>query len=71
MYFDKSDIETVYFFGKSFGVTDKNGELAKIELHSQMIRERLDMLKNDIISKTKIYRILGMFGGVLAAVMIC
>ena len=69
--FDKSDIETVYFFGKSFGVTDKNGELAKIELHSQMIRERLDMLKNDIISKTKIYRILGMFGGVLAAVMIC
>ena len=69
--FDKSDIETVYFFGKSFGVTDKNGELAKIELHSQMIKEKLDILKNDVTSKTKIYRILGMFGGVLAAVMIC
>lgn len=69
--FDKSDIEMIYFFGKSFGVTDKNGEISKIDLHSQMIKERLDMMKNEISSKTKIYRILGMFGGVLAAVMIC
>ena len=66
-----SYIEMIYFFGKSFGMTDKNGELAKIELHSQMIKEKLDILKNDVTSKTKIYRILGMFGGVLAAVMIC
>ena len=69
--FDKSDIEMIYFFGKSFGVTDKNGEISKIDLHSQMIKERLDTLKNDMASKTRIYRILGMFGGVLAAVMIC
>lgn len=69
--FDKSDIEMIYFFGKSFGVTDKNGEISKIDLHSQMIKERLDTLKNDMVSKTRIYRILGMFGGVLAAVMIC
>ena len=71
MYFDRADIEAVYFFGRSFGLTDKDGEISKIELHSQMMKERLDRLKNDIASKTKIYRILGMFGGVLTAVMIC
>lgn len=69
--FSLPDREMLYFFGSSFGVTDKDGEIAKIQLHDEIVKGRSDVLKEEISSKCRIYRIVGMFCGVLTAVMIC
>ncbi len=69
--FSQSDREVLYTFGELFGVTDVKGELAKIQIHSELVRERARVLKEEFASKSRIYRIVGMFCGVLTAVMIC
>lgn len=69
--FQKSDTEMLYFFGNTFGVSDISGELTKIKLHTELVSNRADTLRQEFVSKQKIYRISGMFGGVLTAILLC
>ena len=71
LYFEKSDIEMIEYFGNTFGVSDREGELSKIKLHEELVKERWNILKNEMLSKCRVYRIVGMFCGVLTAVLIC
>ena len=71
LYFEKSDIEIVEYFGNAFGISDKEGELSKIKLHEELVRNRWHVLKNDMLSKCRVYRVTGMFCGVMAAALIC
>ena len=71
LHFEKSDTEMIEYFGNTFGVSDREGELSKIKLHEELVRERWNILKNEMLSKCRVYRIVGMFCGVLTAVLIC
>ena len=71
LHFEKSDTEMIEYFGNTFGVSDREGELSKIKLHEELVRERWNILQNEMLSKCRVYRIVGMFCGVLTAVLIC
>ena len=71
LHLEKSDTELLEYFGNSFGVSDREGELSKIKLHEELVRERWENLKNEMYAKCRVYRIVGMFCGVMTAVLIC
>ena len=71
LHLEKSDTEMLEYFGNSFGVSDREGELSKIKLHEELVRERWENLKNEMYAKCRVYRIVGMFCGVMTAVLIC
>ena len=71
LHLEKSDKELLEYFGNTFGVSDREGELSKIKLHEELIRERWENLKNEMYAKCRVYRIVGMFCGVMTAVLIC
>ena len=71
LHFEKPDMEMIEYFGNTFGVSDREGELSKIKLHEELIRERRDILKSEMYAKCRVYRIVGMFCGVMTAVLIC
>ena len=71
LHFEKADTEMIEYFGNAFGVSDREGELSKIKLHEEIVRERWEKLKSEMYSKCRVYRIVGMFCGVMTAVMIC
>ena len=71
LHLEKSDKELLEYFGNTFGVSDREGELSKIKLHEELIRERWENLKSEMYAKCRVYRIVGMFCGVMTAVLIC
>lgn len=71
LHLEKSDTELLEYFGNTFGVSDREGELSKIKLHEELVKERWNILKNEMLSKCRVYRIVGMFCGVMTAVLIC
>lgn len=67
----KEDRELVCGFGDAFGTSDINGEIEKIGLNFELVKSRLEQMRNELGSKRRIYRILGMFAGVVVTVLIC
>ncbi len=67
----KEDRELIYTFGDHFGTGDINGETEKIKMNIVLVQQRLKELRENTSSKRKIYRILGMFAGVVITVLIC
>ncbi len=55
----KADREIIKGFGKNLGITDTEGQLNNCELYSELISERLKISKEEEISKSRLYRILG------------
>ncbi len=68
--FSASDKALMYSFGETFGIGGINEEMTKTELHIALMNERLDEAKAELASKNKLYRILGMFGGIMVALII-
>lgn len=66
----KEDRELLYGFGDNFGTSDVKGELSKLGLHRELTERRLNELRDELKTKKKLYRVLGMFAGVLTAVVI-
>ena len=64
------DREILYGFGDDFGTSDVNGELKKLALHKELILQHLSALKSELNTKRRLYRVLGMFGGTMAALML-
>lgn len=57
-------------FGETFGNSDADGETTKTELHIALVSERLNKIREEHLSKNKLYRIVGMFSGIAIALII-
>lgn len=66
----KEDRELLYGFGDNFGTSDIGGEISKLDLHKELAKRRLNSLRDELKAKSKLYRVVGMFAGVLTAVVI-
>ena len=56
----KEDRELLYGFG----------DISKLDLHKELAKRRLNSLRDELKAKSKLYRVVGMFAGVLTAVVI-
>lgn len=66
----KSDKELLIQFGVNLGSTDVTGQVAHTELYAQLFTERLCYVKEQELSKSKLYRILGFSFGCLVSLII-
>lgn len=68
--FTQSDKALLYSFGETFGSSNIDGEVTKTELHISLMKERLNTVKAEYLSKNRLYRIVGMFSGIMIALII-
>lgn len=65
-----SDKELLSSFGSQLGTTDLEGQLSHIELCRAMLSKQLSEAEEEQRQKGRLYRTLGVFGGVSAAIML-
>lgn len=66
----KIDKELIEEFGTDFGQSDIDGEITHINLHIALAEDRLEQARTELIQKGKLYRTLGIFGGITISLMI-
>lgn len=66
----ESDKELLNQFGSNLGTTDVTGQLAHTELYAQLFAERLNYVKSEESSKSKLYRVLGFSLGCAISLLI-
>ena len=69
--FSKSDLELLRGFGAGFGASDTEGQLAHFGLYAGLVAEALENAKQDRSRKSRLYLMLGSFGGIVAALLLC
>ena len=67
---NKSDIEILKDFGSVLGTTDIEGQTAHCTLSVEFAKKNLAAAVEDYKTKSKLYRSLGLLGGVAVALMI-
>ncbi len=67
---EKEERELICAFGETFGTGNISGELSKLELHKESAVRMQRELLEDIKIKKRLYRTMGTFCGVLAAVVL-
>ncbi len=67
---NNSDKELLSEFGSALGTTDIDGQLKHLELYGELFQNRLEECRGAFRDKSKIYRALGLFGGISAALLI-
>lgn len=65
-----SDKELLFSFGSQLGATDLEGQLSHIELCRTLLSKQLSDAEEELKQKGRLYRTLGVFGGVSAAIML-
>lgn len=66
----KEDRSLLYCFGDNYGALDADGELNRLTLHEELVRQHCSGLYEECKTKRRLYRVVGMFGGVLTAVIL-
>lgn len=66
----KIDIELISEFGTDFGQNDIDGEINHIDLHIALVEDRLEKARTELSQKGKLYRTLGIFGGITISLII-
>lgn len=66
----KSDIRLIASFGEGFGAMGAEEEIRRIRLHKDEAQRRLSELRPQLEAKRRLYRVVGTFCGMLAAVII-
>ncbi len=66
----KSDIKAMIEFGKSLGTTDVEGQLNHIELYIEIFNKAYENAREELKSKSKLYKTMGFFIGTTIALMI-
>lgn len=66
----KADKELLLKFSAELGTTDITGQIAHVELYTQLFSERLDSVKKQVSEKSKLYRVLGFSVGSAISLMI-
>ena len=67
---NNSDKELLFEFGSLLGTTDIEGQLKHLELYESIFKKRLNDCQAEFRDKSRIYRALGLFGGISAALII-
>ena len=67
---NNSDRELLLEFGSALGTTDIEGQLKHLELYSEIFQNRLNECETALKDKSRIYRALGLFGGISTAIII-
>lgn len=67
--FESEDFPLLVSFGEGFGEMGIEEEVSKIKLHLSTASSRLENLKKDTMIRQRLYRTVGTFCGVLAAVI--
>ena len=57
-------------FGTDFGQRDIDGEISHIDLNIALIEDRLEKARTELTQKGKLYRTLGIFGGITVSLII-
>lgn len=65
----KQDVTLLKEFGEKLGKTDLEGQLKHIELYRTLFAKQLSQAEEAIAKKARLYKTLGLFGGVSAALM--
>ena len=65
-----SDIELLRAFGAPLGTTDLEGQLSHLALYRTLLQKQRDDAAQTAAEKSRLYRTLGLFGGVCAAIML-
>lgn len=60
----KIDKDLISEFGTDFGQNDIDGEINHINLHIALLEDRLKKARTELAQKGKLYRTLGIFGGI-------
>lgn len=66
---EKQDKALLTKFFSGLGSTDIEGQLSHIKLYRELFNEQYQKSKEDIIKKSKLYRMLGLFSGLAFVVM--
>jgi stage III sporulation protein AB len=69
--FGKKDMELLREFGAGLGATDTEGQVAHFRLYENLTSSALDEAKEERRRKAKLYKMLGLFGGTAAAILLC
>lgn len=64
------DRQLMYSFGRTFGTDNIQGELSKLALHKQNAETHYTGLSAELKTKSRLYRTLGVFCGVMTAALI-
>ena len=64
------DRKLIYGFGDNFGTGNIEGELCKLELHIRLVEKRLEDIRSELKTRQRLYRIVGMSGGIMTAVVL-
>jgi stage III sporulation protein AB len=68
-YFNKEDVEQLISFGKTLGYLDKGMQITSIETMTGYIDEKINLLNKTRFGNRKMYRSLGVLGGVLVVII--
>ena len=69
--FSPRDRELLLSFGEGFGASDTQGQLSHLQLYSDLFAANLKSAEEDRDRKSKLYRTLGTFAGIAAALLLC
>ena len=69
--FFQKDLELLKGFGAGFGSSDTEGQLAHFSLYETLAASALNEAKEERNRKSKLYLMLGVFGGLAAAILLC
>lgn len=64
------DRELIAEFGIEFGQSDIDGEINHIDMHISLVEDRLVQARSELTQKGKLYRTLGLFGGITVSLII-
>ncbi len=66
----KADKDLIAEFGTEFGQNDIDGEINHIDLHIALTEDRLEQARAELLQKGRLYRTLGIFGGITVSLII-
>lgn len=69
--FSPKDFKLLTGFGEEFGSSDTAGQIAHFNLYESLVSSALEEAKGERNRKSKLYRMLGIFGGTAAAILLC
>lgn len=69
--FSEKDLALLKGFGSGFGASDSEGQAAHFGLYKTLTASALDEARRDRDRKSKLYLMLGVFGGMAAAILLC
>lgn len=69
--FNANDMKLLLSFGEGFGASDTDGQIAHLELYSQLFNTCLKSARDDRNRKSKLYLMLGVFAGLSSALLLC